>query len=120
MIIYLLLLCCQPSSAITTIVINEGSIYQPASTPFLFLPAPAPISNLCFISSSVFTPLHPSILPSLHPSFPLSHIEAFFVSAGEMLPVTPELQTPIQAAGGGPAAVNQSVACVAEGMGVDT
>lgn len=26
-----------------------------------------------------------------------------------MLPVTPEMQTPIQAAGGGPAAVNQSV-----------
>ena len=41
------------------------------------------------------------------------------MSAGEILPVTPELQTPIHAAGGGTAAVNQSAACVAEGPGVD-
>lgn len=33
-----------------------------------------------------------------------------------MLPVTLELQPPIQAAGGGPAAVNQSVAGAAEGL----
>lgn len=34
----------------------------------------------------------------------------------EMLPVTLELQPPIQAAGGGSAAVNQSVAGAAEGL----
>lgn len=69
-IIYLPFLRCQPSSAITTIVINEGSIYQPASTRFLFLPivSPPPLPDqgwLLFLH--LFSP-PPSILPSIHPS----------------------------------------------------
>lgn len=125
-IIYLPFLCCQPSSAITTIVINEGSIYQPASTRFLFLASvsPPPLlhhGSLLFLH--LFSPpsIHPSTLPSIHHSHSgTSKLSLCLPGKAEMLPVTPELQTPIQAAGGGPAAVNQSVACVAEGMGVDT
>lgn len=80
MIIYLPFLCCQPSSAITTIVINEGSIYQPASARFLFLPSPSPPTLLHLTSAQfilflhlVSPPLHPAVYPSIHPSIPHSH-----------------------------------------------
>lgn len=87
---------CQPSSAITTIVINEGSIYQPGlrldffSFSPRFVPAPAPIANPSaqwFISSSVSTP--PPLLP--HPSIPLFPTPLFslcLLRRTEMLPAT--------------------------------
>lgn len=89
MIIYLPFLCCQPSSAITTIVINEGSIYQPASPRFLFLPlvSTALLLYLTPVQFTLFLHLFlppPSIHP-IHPSIPHSHSarSRLFVSAGE-------------------------------------
>lgn len=116
MIIYLPFLCCQPSSAITTIVINEGSIYQPASPRFLFLPlvSTALLLYLTPVQFTLFLHLFlppPSIHP-IHPSIPHSHSarSRLFVSAGEGWDAACHpRETPIQAAGGGPAAVNQSV-----------
>lgn len=92
-IICLPLPCCQLSSAITAIVINEGSIYQPATTRFLVFTSGSPPPLLlcgfyffiCFSAASIppfiYSSIHPSVHISIHPSFPLSHGEASFVSA---------------------------------------
>lgn len=124
--------CCQLSSAITAIVINEGSIYQPATTRFLVFTSGSPPPLLlcgfyffiCFSAASIppfiYSSIHPSISPYLHPSIIPTQPQWGFLCVctgkAEMLPVTLELQPPIQAAWGGPAAVNQSVAGAAEGL----
>lgn len=90
MIIYLPFLCCQASSSIPTIVINEGSIYQPASTRFLFLPSLSLPPHLYLTSARFifFICAHPpylSIHSFIHPSFTPTHpVQTFlFVSTGE-------------------------------------
>lgn len=82
-IIYLPFLRCQFSIAITTIVMNEGSIYQRTSSreknvlPSSSSPPPHPLSNLR--TFPLF--LHLFVPPaSIHPSFIVSRSRGSFVS----------------------------------------
>lgn len=72
---------------------------------------------ICF--NPLNPPIHLYIHTSIHP-FPLRQIQLSLCLEAEKLPISPERQTPIQAAGGGPAAVSHSLGGQQREKGVDT